>query len=284
MNKSVIFSLFLIASLLIGTSLNMNIVSTAMADGKDREDKYDKTYQYDDNNRYQQSTYENDPYANSYEMDYSHDNSYSNSYDNTQSYDASYDKNSYQADETYSKYPTKEKKYECRTGLFKGFFVSSVEFCKLDISTGKPGPQGPKGDTGATGPQGPKGDTGAASTVPGPRGFNGTNGINGAPGIQGPAGPSGITFINTTNTYRVVTAPVTTVTGVNATATATCTGNDFAISGDALIRENADNIGEVFTSSPTASGNAWQVVIEGGNGNSQTTFRAVAVCFVNPGP
>ncbi len=96
--------------------------------------------------------------------------------------------------------------------------------------------------------------------------------------------PQVVTFLNGTNLYRVVTAPVTTVTGVNSTATATCTGNDFAISGDALISINADNIGEVFTSSPTTSGNAWQVVIEGGNGSAQTTFRAVAVCFVNPGP
>ena len=29
-----------------------------------------------------------------------------------------------------SKYPTDDKKYECRTGPFEGFFTSSVEFCK----------------------------------------------------------------------------------------------------------------------------------------------------------
>ena len=29
----------------------------------------------------------------------------------------------------YSSYPTEEYKYECRTGPFEGFFVSSVEFC-----------------------------------------------------------------------------------------------------------------------------------------------------------
>ena len=28
-------------------------------------------------------------------------------------------------------YPTDDKKYECRTGPFEGFFVSSVEFCKF---------------------------------------------------------------------------------------------------------------------------------------------------------
>ena len=34
-------------------------------------------------------------------------------------------------DNSYSQYPTEEKKYECRTGPFEGFFVSSVEFCKF---------------------------------------------------------------------------------------------------------------------------------------------------------
>ncbi|HEU5461745.1 MAG TPA: hypothetical protein VFU79_05690 [Nitrososphaeraceae archaeon] len=29
----------------------------------------------------------------------------------------------------YSEFPTDDKKYECRTGPFEGFFVSSVEFC-----------------------------------------------------------------------------------------------------------------------------------------------------------
>ena len=36
----------------------------------------------------------------------------------------------YYGDDSYSKYPTDNKKYECRTGPFEGFFVSSVEFCK----------------------------------------------------------------------------------------------------------------------------------------------------------
>jgi hypothetical protein len=92
-------------------------------------------------------------------------------------------------DSYYSQYPTDDKKYECRTGPFEGFFVSSVEFCKhvkfddrkdhsRDNRTGTqgpPGPQGPQGDTGATG------ETGAA----------------------GPQGPSGITQLNATNVYSV---------------------------------------------------------------------------------
>ena len=75
-------------------------------------------------------------------------------------------------DSCYSQYPTDDKKYECRTGPFEGFFVSSVEFCKhvkfddnkrdhrdnnqtgTQGPPGPAGPQGPPGATGATGPQG----------------------------------------------------------------------------------------------------------------------------------
>jgi hypothetical protein len=83
--------------------------------------------------------------------------------------------------DSYSTYPTDDKKYECRTGPFEGFFVGSVEFCKhgkfddkdrKDIKVGPQGPKGDKGDTGATGAQGL-------------RGINGTNGVN---GTQGPPG------------------------------------------------------------------------------------------------
>src|SRR5918994_2139820 len=134
MNKSVIFSLFLMASLLMGTSLNMNMFSTAMASEKDRDDD-DKRYHHDDDDKskgYEQSTYGPDPYSNNYDMGYSYDsNSYDiNSYDmasyDQQRYDNSYDKSSYS---DYSDYKTKDKKYECRTGPFEGFFTSSVEFC-----------------------------------------------------------------------------------------------------------------------------------------------------------
>src|SRR5687767_10976582 len=70
MNKSVIFSLFLMTSLLVGTSLNMNMFSSAMAEGKDRDDKRDH---YNNDNKYRQSAYEPDPYENSYEQSYAYD-------------------------------------------------------------------------------------------------------------------------------------------------------------------------------------------------------------------
>ncbi|HEX5979339.1 MAG TPA: hypothetical protein VFY68_18795, partial [Nitrososphaeraceae archaeon] len=221
MNKSVIIGLFLMASLLAGTSLNMNMFSMAMASEKDRDDDKkrhhydDKRYQHDDKkryqhddsdykNKYQQSSYGPDPYANSYNMGYSYDsNSYdSNSYDSNsydissydqQGYDDSYDKRSYS---DYSDYKTKDKKYECRTGPFEGFFTSSVEFCfdkKFDNDkkrdhkdnrnnkTGPPGPPGPQGPQGPVGPQGPPG-------------INGTQGPPGINGTQGPPGINGTDF------------------------------------------------------------------------------------------
>ena len=80
---------------------------------------------------------------------------------------------SYEDMKKYSTYPTKDKKYVCQTGQFEGFYVESVEFCKLKIPQGPPGPIGPPGATGATGPQGPQG-------IQGPIGPNGTQG---PPGI-----------------------------------------------------------------------------------------------------
>src|SRR6187551_2294168 len=77
------------------------------------------------------------------------------------------DNNYYGDSNSYSKYPTDNNKYQCRTGPFEGFFVSSVEFCKhvkfddnkrdhrdnnQTGTQGPPGPQGPAGPTGATGP------------------------------------------------------------------------------------------------------------------------------------
>ena len=46
--------------------------------------------------------------------------------------------NSYE--DMYSKYPTKD--VACQTGQFEGFFVESVEFCKLTIAQGPEGPPG----------------------------------------------------------------------------------------------------------------------------------------------
>jgi len=96
-------------------------------------------------------------------------------------------------DDMYSTYPTQSNKYECKTGPFEGFFVSSVEFCDAkhkkfdnddrkshrdrDNKTGPQGPPGPIGDKGDTGDTGPRG-------LPGTNGTNGVNGTNGTNGTN----------------------------------------------------------------------------------------------------
>ena len=130
----------------------------------------------------------------------------------------------YGYDSSYSQYPTYDKKYECRTGPFEGFFVGSVEFCKFnkfdkdndrkdrDNRTGTQGPQGPPGPAGATGPQGPQGPPGINGTQ-GPPGINGTqgppgiNGTQGPPGIngtQGPLAPTGPVYIEWTDSGKIL--------------------------------------------------------------------------------
>jgi hypothetical protein len=106
-------------------------------------------------------------------------------------------------DEIYSQYPTDDKKYECRTGPFEGFFVSSVEFCKLvkfdkddnkrDNKTGAQGPIGPQGPQGIIGPVGPQGIQGPIGPI----------GIQGPLGPPGPPGPPGNLAVNSTNLYQV---------------------------------------------------------------------------------
>jgi hypothetical protein len=127
-----------------------------------------------------------------YQDDYSYnlDNSYSDSF----------------YDDSYSQYPTDDKPYECRTGPFEGFFVSSVEFCDAkhkkfddrkdndrkdrdDNKTGIQGPPGPAGPQGPVGPQGPPGPEGPKGDT-GDRGPIGPNGTTGPEGPQGPPGNS----------------------------------------------------------------------------------------------
>ena len=139
-----------------------------------------------------------------------------------------------------------------------------------------------RGFNGTNGVNGAQGSPGPPRL---PRGFNGTNGATGATGAtgaQGPQGASGVTFLNGTNLYRVNSVNVTAGNAI-ATATATCTGNDFAVSGDALLNIGAGNVDQVFRSEPTATGNGWRVQVEAGNGSNSVTFQAVAICFANPG-
>ena len=113
-------------------------------------------------------------------------------------------------DSSYSQYPTDDNKYQCRTGPFEGFFVSSVEFCKhvkfdekmieKDNRTGTQGPPGPQGlpgvngTDGAQGQPGPQGLPGPAGGQPGPQGPTGPQGERGLTGLTGPAGPARVLY------------------------------------------------------------------------------------------
>jgi hypothetical protein len=139
-----IFGFVLMASLIMLSTVgaipmgNMNLFSDAMASGK-HSDKNDNYQQYE-------SYYSQD---NQYTPDYNYNyepmkqQQQQSSYDNNYGYDDNNKKisynNSYEDMKTYSTYPTKDKKYVCQTGQFQGFFVESVEFCKLKIAQGPPG-------------------------------------------------------------------------------------------------------------------------------------------------
>ena len=175
--------------------------------------------------------------------------------------DNSYGDNSY-----YSQYPTDDKKYECRTGPFEGFFVSSVEFCKhvkFDDKKDRAGPQGIQGERGPEGPAGPEGP-------------------------EGPQGPAGINVINAANLYPAIgdPTPVTTSPVGFATSTATCDDEDIAISGSFQI--NPVNPGTTGTydivfngQTGTIPSNVWETQIIGQTG---TTVQTVGFCFDNPPP
>jgi hypothetical protein len=144
--------------------------------------------------------------------------------------------NYYGDDNSYSKFPTDDKKYECRTGPFEGFFVSSVEFCKhikFDDKNRK--------DTrdNRTGTQGPPGPPGPASTIPGPQ------------------GPAGLSTINTTNIYTNVGLTASgNITGPAFSSIATCDApNDTALSGSFFKSGSAD----IIRHRPLATENGWNV-------------------------
>ncbi len=171
-------------------------------------------------------------------------------------------------DSSYSQYSTDDKKYECRTGPFEGFFVSSIEFCKRipivdgnnkDRGNATVGSQGPPGPTG---PQGPKGDTGAT----------GATGPQGPQGIQGPICPNQIDpekiYYATTNTTQLLDGVV---------SIATCDPGDVVIEGG-YVAGNLNDI-QTLLIFPTANGNEYRIVASGG---VHISLAAVVTCFDNP--
>ncbi|MDF2736634.1 MAG: hypothetical protein K0S93_490 [Nitrososphaeraceae archaeon] len=165
----------------------------------------------------------------------------------------------YNTDSYYSEYPTDDKKYECRTGPFEGFFVSSVEFCKhvkFDKDDRKDNRTGTQGPPGPAGPQG----------------------IQGPPGATGAQGPSGLSTINSTNLYFRL-GPVNS-TGPEAAiiSSVTCDPGDVIFIGGHTIN-NFGNTTTVEFAGPDFDNPAiYHYAVQGDN----ILIRAHAYCFDNP--
>jgi hypothetical protein len=189
-----------------------------------------------------------------------------------------YDKYS---DSYYSQYPTDDKKYECRTGPFEGFFVSSVEFCKhVKFDDRKDNDRKDVRDniTGTQGPAGPQGP-------PGPQGIQGIQGI---PGLIGPQGPSGITQLNATNVYSVNNVTTTTPPQTFTFGLAFCDPGDLVLNGGYNLIgsdiEANDTISTVFDqaiSNPTV-GIGWAAGVSVNEETSLIRLTVNALCFDNP--
>jgi hypothetical protein len=207
----------------------------------------------------------------------------------------------------YSQYPTDDKKYECRTGPFEGFFVSSVEFCKhlkfdkddkKDNRTGTQGPPGPQGPPGrAGGPSGPQGPPGP----PGPQGDAGPQGLTGATGPQGltgATGPQGIQGIQGERGFNGTAGPSQILPGAlyeeegpaavtgpfwNSVAEshAECDEGDIVFNGESFVSPLANSSVLTGISSFEAVGSnhsEWIVQVQG----IGIQLFAKAICFDNP--
>ena len=178
----------------------------------------------------------------------------------------------------YSQYPTEDKKYECRTGPFEGFFVGSVEFCKhvkfdkddrkdRDNKTGTQGPPGPTGATGATGPQGPPGS-------------NGTNGAQGPPGIT--------QMMNGSNIYTVEDLErgnTTIVDPIFLFGNAICDPGDFPLTGGYSIGGTFSTTTHFNTTSnePRLDRDpGWFTSVQISGFAENVNLRVTAFCFDNP--
>ena len=176
-------------------------------------------------------------------------------------------------DSSYSQYPTDDKKYECRTGPFEGFFVSSVEFCKhVKFDDNKRDHR----DNNQTGTQGP----------PGPQGEQGIQGIQGPIGPNGTQGPPGPNVISPENTYQVRGNDINTTNDQQVTSVASCDPGDIALGGIADVYGllgSGNTLGNVteFLSGNTLDTTSYVssvVVVE----DAQIGVLAFANCFDNP--
>ena len=162
---------------------------------------------------------------------------------------------------SYRTYPTEEKKYECRTGPFEGFFVGSVEFCKhVKFDDNK----SDHSDNNQTGTQGPPG----------------------ANGTQGGQGPPGITqLINGTKIYLVTNSSTVSANDLGQTVTiALCQSGDFILNGGYILNNlNPSNNILVPSNVPltggATTGQGWLATVIGANDGLILTVQAY--CFDN---
>jgi hypothetical protein len=175
-------------------------------------------------------------------------------------------------DSSYSQYPTQDKKYECRTGPFEGFFVSSVEFCKhvkFDKDDRK---------DNRTGTQGP----------PGPAGPQGIQGLPGSRGATGATGPAGITTLNSTNVYFVQNSTTSVPPATSTLTIAVCDPGDFVLNGGFNFfgsQRNNDEIISIFADQPFVDnilGEGWGAIATINGNTSSISLNVFADCFDNP--
>jgi hypothetical protein len=166
--------------------------------------------------------------------------------------------------DSYSKYPTDDNKYECRTGPLEGFFVSSVEFCKFNKLDKE---DEDRNDNNRTGTQGP----------PGPQGPPGINGTQGPPGIQGPVGPTNIS----SNVYvRSETANLTQSSG----AFVPCDEGDNILTGGYDFNNRASDDVVVVRNDPELNDDGiweWRFVASLSQPDVNLLVTVDALCFNN---
>jgi hypothetical protein len=185
----------------------------------------------------------------------------------------------YYDDSSYSTYPTDDKKYECRTGPFEGFFVGSVEFCKhIKFDDRKDNNRDNSNRTGTQGPPGPPGPQG----IQGPPGPTGATGPQGIQGIQGPQGLAGLEVINESKLYQKIgNIAVSDLTSSNSSQ-AECDTGDIAIGGFYGIINATTGINFLVIFDGNI-GNAYRTEIENHDTEPGViTYGTVAVCFDNP--
>ncbi|MGI0050785.1 MAG: hypothetical protein ACRD8K_03515 [Nitrososphaeraceae archaeon] len=159
-------------------------------------------------------------------------------------------------EDSYSQYPTDDKKYECKTGPFEGFFVSSVEFCKHVKFDDRKDHRDDK-----TGPKGP-------------------------PGPQGPSGSPDVGQIPPENIYTALGPINSTDTSGFATSSALCMQGDIAVGGGFVIT-SPDGLSDVnqITSIPPgdlfeSNEQEWLASVIS-SGETDVSINAVARCLNN---